>query len=115
MGNLPVSGAKSGDFARNAILQAAGTVAAFAFFKPTEHDNGTINGQAYSAGSTGAPILDGAHASVECKVAQIVEHGDHHILVGEVIHASVAREPAGRPDEAILEMKDLGEKVFYGG
>ncbi len=22
---------------------------------------------------------------------------------------------AGGPDEAILEMKDLGEKVFYGG
>ena len=27
----------------------------------------------------------------------------------------VATEPAGRPDAAILEMKDLGEKVFYGG
>ncbi len=27
----------------------------------------------------------------------------------------VAAEPAVRPDEAILEMKDLGDKVFYGG
>jgi len=27
----------------------------------------------------------------------------------------VATEPAARPDEAILEMKDLGEKIFYGG
>ena len=27
----------------------------------------------------------------------------------------VATEPAVRPDQAILEMKDLGEKVFYGG
>ena len=27
----------------------------------------------------------------------------------------VATEPGARPDEAILEMKDLGEKVFYGG
>ncbi len=26
----------------------------------------------------------------------------------------VATEPAARPDEAILEIKDLGEKVFYG-
>ena len=24
-------------------------------------------------------------------------------------------EPEGRPDEAVLEMKDLGEKTFYGG
>jgi hypothetical protein len=23
--------------------------------------------------------------------------------------------PAGRPDAAILEMKDLGDNVFYGG
>ncbi len=27
----------------------------------------------------------------------------------------VVAEPAARPDQAILEMKDLGEKVFYGG
>ena len=26
----------------------------------------------------------------------------------------VATEPAARPDEVILEIKDLGEKVFYG-
>ncbi len=60
-------------------------------------------------------VLDDAPASVECKVVQIVEHGDHHVVLGEVTAAQVATEPAGRPDEAILEMKDLGEKVFYGG
>jgi hypothetical protein len=27
----------------------------------------------------------------------------------------VATEAAARPDQAILEMKDLGETVFYGG
>ncbi len=27
----------------------------------------------------------------------------------------VATEPTARPDEAILEMKNLSEKVFYGG
>lgn len=92
-----------------------GTVAAFAFFKPAEHDNWAINGQAYSAGNTGAPILDKAHTSVECKVAQIVEHGDHHIVVGEVVDARVNTPPEGRADAAILEMKDLGDNVFYGG
>ena len=29
--------------------------------------------------------------------------------------AHVEKAPESRPDEAILEMKDLGEKVFYGG
>ena len=46
---------------------------------------------------------------------EIVERGDHHVVLGEVTGARVARAPAGRPDEAILKMKDLGEKVFYGG
>jgi hypothetical protein len=27
----------------------------------------------------------------------------------------VMKPPTGRPDAAILEMKDLGENVFYGG
>ena len=41
--------------------------------------------------------------------------GDHHIVVGEVVGAQVAKAPDGRPDEAILEMKELGDNVFYGG
>ncbi len=45
----------------------------------------------------------------------MIEHGDHHVVLGEVTAARVATEPKGRPDAAILEMKDLGEKVFYGG
>ena len=45
----------------------------------------------------------------------MVEQGDHHIVVGEVVEAHLNRPPAGRPDTAILEMKDLGDNVFYGG
>jgi flavin reductase (DIM6/NTAB) family NADH-FMN oxidoreductase RutF len=45
----------------------------------------------------------------------IVEQGDHHIVVGEVVEAHLNKPPAGRPDAAILEMKDLGDNVFYGG
>jgi hypothetical protein len=32
-----------------------------------------------------------------------------------VIEANVAQEPEGRADKAILEMKELGDTVFYGG
>ena len=42
------------------------------------------------------------------------EQGNHHVLVGEVVEAHVHHAPAGRPDAAILEMKDLGDSVFYG-
>ncbi len=83
--------------------------------KATELDGASLNGHGFTAGANGAPILDDALASVECRVVEIVEHGDHHVVLGEVTAAQVAPEPPGRPDEAILEMKDLGEKVVYGG
>jgi flavin reductase (DIM6/NTAB) family NADH-FMN oxidoreductase RutF len=88
---------------------------AFAFFKPTEVKDGKLSGQAFRKGETGAPILTDAVAAVECRVKHIIEDGDHHIVVGEVVEAHVMKPPAGRPDAAILEMKDLGENVFYGG
>jgi flavin reductase (DIM6/NTAB) family NADH-FMN oxidoreductase RutF len=88
---------------------------AFTFFKPAQAADGKISGQAYTKGSTGAPILSAAPAAVECRVTAIVEQGDHHIVVGEVVEAHVMTPPAGRPDAAILEMKDLGDNVFYGG
>jgi len=88
---------------------------AFAFFKPAEVKDGKLSGQAYRKGENGAPILVDAPAAVECRVTGIVEQGDHHIVVGEVTEAHVMKPPAGRPDDAILLMKDLGENVFYGG
>jgi flavin reductase (DIM6/NTAB) family NADH-FMN oxidoreductase RutF len=88
---------------------------AFTFFKPAAVADGKISGQAFHKGANGVPILDAALASVECKVTSIVEQGDHHIVVAEVTEAHVPNPISGRPDVAILEMKDLGENVFYGG
>ncbi len=105
---------KAGHFALNMLGKKQQGVA-FAFFKPGERDGQTISGEPFRAGSTGAPILLNAQAAVECKIAEVVELGDHHVVVGEVIDTVVNHAPPGRPDEAILEMKDLGESVFYGG
>ena len=88
---------------------------AFAFFKPTELKDGKLSGQSITRGTTGAPILSDAPAAVECRVKHVIEDGDHHIVVGEVVEAHLMKPPQGRPDAAILEMKDLGENVFYGG
>jgi flavin reductase (DIM6/NTAB) family NADH-FMN oxidoreductase RutF len=88
---------------------------AFTFFKPAQAADGKISGQAYRKGSTGAPLLVDAPGAVECKVTSIVEQGDHHIVVGEVVEAHLNKPVAGRADAAILEMKDLGDNVFYGG
>lgn len=89
--------------------------AAFAFFKPADKQGDKISGEAYRKGSTGAPILLSAPASVECKVVEIVARGDHHLVLGEVVEATLAKAPEGRPDLAILHMADLGPNVFYGG
>ena len=108
------------------VLKAAGTFAlnmlgkehkglAFTFFKPAAVADGKISGQAYRKGTTGAPLLEAAPGAVECKVTSIVEQGDHHIVVGEVIEAHLPKPFTGRPDAAILEMKELGDNVFYGG
>ncbi len=89
---------------------------AFTFFKPAKLEDGKLSGQAFRKGTaTGAPILEAAPAAVECRVKSIIEEGDHHVVLGEVVEAHLAKPPAGRPDAAILEMKDLGDTVFYGG
>jgi flavin reductase (DIM6/NTAB) family NADH-FMN oxidoreductase RutF len=88
---------------------------AFTFFKPTTLEGGKLSGQAIHKGANGLPILDAALAAVECKVTGIVEQGDHHIVVGEVVEAHLPKPITGRPDAAILEMKELGDNVFYGG
>jgi flavin reductase (DIM6/NTAB) family NADH-FMN oxidoreductase RutF len=122
---LVVVGVKT-DSGAYKVLKDAGTFAlnmlgkehkglAFTFFKPAAVADGKISGQAYRKGTTGAPLLDAAPGAVECKVTSIVEQGDHHIVVGEVIEAHQAKPFTGRPDAAILEMKELGDNVFYGG
>jgi flavin reductase (DIM6/NTAB) family NADH-FMN oxidoreductase RutF len=103
-----------GKFALN-MLGKDGKGLAFTFFRPAELDGEKISGQAFHAGANGAPILEAAIGAVECAVKTIVEQGDHHIVVAEVTEAHLPAPPAGRPDAAILEMKDLGESVFYGG
>ena len=105
---------KAGAFALN-ILGKGQQGPAFAFFKPVEKDGDKINGEAYAAGETGAPVLNSVPAYVECTLEQIIENGDHSIFVGKVVNAVVQKQPDGRVDLATLHMADLGEKVFYGG
>lgn len=104
----------TGKFALNMLGKDQAPIA-FGFFKPAKVEDGKLSGQPFHLGANGAPILDNAIAAVECSVREIVEIGDHHIMIGEVTEAYVMKQPVGRPDVDILEMKDLGEKVFYGG
>jgi flavin reductase (DIM6/NTAB) family NADH-FMN oxidoreductase RutF len=105
---------EAGAFALN-ILGKNHEDVAFTFFKPLEREGNTIGGQPFRSGSLGAPIFEKAPAFVECALVETVERGDHSIFIGEVKDAGVAQQPAGRPDDLTLTLRDLGEKIFYGG
>jgi flavin reductase (DIM6/NTAB) family NADH-FMN oxidoreductase RutF len=105
---------RKGAFVLNVLGQGqAGP--AFTFFKPAEFVDGKLSGEAVAWAPSGAPILISAPAAIECKLVQVVELGDHHTFIAEVTDARLNKAIEGRPDEAVLHMKDLGEKVFYGG
>lgn len=43
-----------------------------------------FEGVEYDAGATGAPLLRGAVANIDCRVVGAHEHGDHVVFIGEV-------------------------------
>jgi flavin reductase (DIM6/NTAB) family NADH-FMN oxidoreductase RutF len=88
---------------------------AFSFFKPVEHEGNSVAGEAFESGSAGAPILSNALGFFECRLVDTVERGDHSLFVGEVVDAGISDGVDGRPDDATLTLRDLGEKTFYGG
>ncbi len=45
-------------------------------------------------GATGAPLLDDAIATIECRVVDRIEGGDHDIILGEVVDCEAR---AGQP------------------
>jgi flavin reductase (DIM6/NTAB) family NADH-FMN oxidoreductase RutF len=105
---------EAGSFALN-VLGKGQQQTAFGFFKSVEREGNTIGGEVFRSGSTGAPVLESVPAWIECRLRQTVEEADHSVFVGEVVDAGVAKAPEGRPDDATLILKDLGEKTFYGG
>jgi flavin reductase (DIM6/NTAB) family NADH-FMN oxidoreductase RutF len=88
---------------------------AYTFFKPLERAGDTIGGQKFRAGSLGAPIFENVPGFIECALIDTVEKGDHSVFIGEVKDAGVNVEPSGRPDDITLLLRDLGDKIFYGG
>jgi flavin reductase (DIM6/NTAB) family NADH-FMN oxidoreductase RutF len=105
---------EKGSFALN-VLGKGHQSAAFAFFKPPVKEGQTLSGEGYRSGATGSPILDSAPAFLECELIESLDRGDHSIFVGKVVEAGVRQQPEGRPDDATLWLKELGESVFYGG
>jgi flavin reductase (DIM6/NTAB) family NADH-FMN oxidoreductase RutF len=101
-------------FALN-VLGKGQQAMAYTFFKPAERKGDTISGEPFRPGATGAPILTNTPAFIECTLEATVEQGDHSVFVGKVVEVGLSKAPDGRADDATLWLKDLGDKVFYGG
>lgn len=48
-----------------------------------------FEGVPWRAGETGAPVIEGALATVECRVARAIEAGTHVVYIGDVLAGSV--------------------------
>jgi flavin reductase (DIM6/NTAB) family NADH-FMN oxidoreductase RutF len=101
-------------FALNVLAKGQEELA-FTFFKPVVREGQTIAGQPFHLGESGAPIFKNLPAFIECELRESVEIGDHSVFVGEVVNAGLNRPIEGRPDETTLWVKDLGDRIFYGG
>jgi flavin reductase (DIM6/NTAB) family NADH-FMN oxidoreductase RutF len=55
---------------------------------------GRFRGIEWKAGETGSPILDGVLGVLECRTVQVVDTGDHRVLVGQVVGLVIGE---GRP------------------
>jgi flavin reductase (DIM6/NTAB) family NADH-FMN oxidoreductase RutF len=105
---------RSKAFALNILGKGQGSLA-YTFFKPAELQGDMISGELFRPGVTGSPILVSTPAFLECEVVDTIKQGDHTVFVAEVVDVGVKQQPAGRPDDATLWLKDLGPDIFYGG
>jgi flavin reductase (DIM6/NTAB) family NADH-FMN oxidoreductase RutF len=75
----------------------------------------SLSGWRFSRARSGLPLLDNAVAVLECELRAVLEFGDHHPMIAEVVDAHVRLPEQERPDRMMLHLRELGEKVFYGG
>ena len=62
------------------------------FARRAEPEIGTLRGQRFRIGRTGAPILEDCVAYLECETTSRMDGGDHTIFLGRVVEAGVVRE-----------------------
>jgi len=91
-GSHPYDVVKSaGSFAINE-LGADQKEVAQTFFGTVTPDGNTLGPVTFKPGVTGAPIINESPAYWECRVVGVVEQGDHHVFLGEVVEAGVSND-----------------------
>ncbi len=94
---------------------------AFTFDRPTvltgslQNGSATMGGWGVMWGRHGTMLLLNAVSVLECHMRAILEAGDHHPVIAEVIDVHVRIPQDGRPDGMALLQSELGATRFYGG
>jgi flavin reductase (DIM6/NTAB) family NADH-FMN oxidoreductase RutF len=96
----------AGYFAINVLADGQKDIAQ-AFFMTVRPEGNKLGPVTFAPGSTGAPVLNETPAYWECRLLDVVEQGDHHVFLGEVVNAGV------NADAPALLMRDTGWN--YGG
>ena len=77
------------------------------FFRTIEPSGNQLGSLTFRPGVTGAPVINELPAYWECQLRQVLEEGDHHVFLGEVVEAGVNN------DTPTLLMRDTPWN--YGG
>ena len=96
----------AGAFAINALGADQRDIAQ-TFFGTVKPEGDHLGPVTFKAGTTGAPVIKESPAYWECRVVGVLEQGDHHVFLGEVVEAGVNNETP------TLLMRDTGWN--YGG
>jgi flavin reductase (DIM6/NTAB) family NADH-FMN oxidoreductase RutF len=82
----------AGAFAVNALGADQKDVAQ-TFFGPVKAEGSSLGPVTFRAGTqTGSPVINESPAWWECRVVGVLEQGDHHVFLGEVVDAGVNSE-----------------------
>jgi flavin reductase (DIM6/NTAB) family NADH-FMN oxidoreductase RutF len=96
----------TGEFVVN-VLGSGQHELASAFFRHVELDGETLGGARFHEGVTGAPILDDVPAYLECHVVEMLDAGDHTVVLADIVEAGVQND---------LGILDLAQTNWhYGG
>jgi flavin reductase len=80
---------EAGTFVVNVLAESQRQICEYFARRLAADPDDELAGIPYAAGETGAPILDGTIAFLECRIAEIHPGGDHDIFVAEVVDAQI--------------------------
>jgi flavin reductase (DIM6/NTAB) family NADH-FMN oxidoreductase RutF len=80
---------EAGSFAINILSESQRALCDYFAKRLAPDPNDEFSAIPHRNGETGAPLIDGALAIIECRLTERYPGGDHEIFVGEVVEASV--------------------------